>query len=461
MSQLDEALAVAFAELGVSSNGQRPAGATLPDEFWNARDAFGHIRRAAHARQCSAPYLMLATLSRVAAVIPHTLELPPTIGAPRPLCLFTAGIGPSGVGKTSAADVASEPIRIDNPLVADQLPLGSGEGLAEVLFDWVWEDDENGDKRKVKRQTRYGAFMYVDEGQMLADLGKGRKGATLLPTVRTIWTGGTIGNTNASQENRRIVPSGQYTFGIIIGLQPHLAGALLDDADAGTPQRFCWAYATDPGIPDVEPDWPGPLKWEPPSAGELEHIKVQGAYIRHRLPVHPDIVAEIREAGRARARGEVIPDPLDAHGFLARYKVGGLLATLDGHVPAGITPEDWYYAGLLKGYSDAVRHDVVAHVQRTAAEREAATTERLTNRRLHSDAAAEMRRAIDCARRIAAKVHEREWLRRDLFNDLRRWRDVFNEGLEHAIAEGWVVEHVEAGQGADKRILRPGPKRPS
>jgi hypothetical protein len=336
VSRTDEALAAAFAELGVSPDGLDPGVVPmLPEEFWNARDAFGHIRRAAHARQCSAPNLMLATMSRVAAAIPHTLQLPPTIGAPRPLCFFTASIGVSGRGKTSAADVASELIPIRDARVADQLPLGSGEGLAEILFDWVFEKDENGKKQKVKRQTRFGAFMYVDEGQLLADLGKGRKGATLLPTIRTMWTGGTIGNTNASHDARRIVPAGQYIFGIVIGLQPHLAGVLLDDADVGTPQRFCWADAIDPTIPDREPDWPGVLDWQPPSRAELEAIKTSDLYVRHRLPVHPDIVTEIRDAGRARARGEITPDPLDAHGLLAQYKMGGLLAASTGTPPPG------------------------------------------------------------------------------------------------------------------------------
>jgi hypothetical protein len=454
---LEVFLAEYHARHGLSLNGSGPG---LADDFWIARTALDHIRQAAHARQCSAPYLVHVVLARVAAAIPHTIELPPIIGAPRPLCYFTVGFAPSGVGKTNVNDVAAELVPIDDPEVADQLPLGSGEGLAEILFEWVTENDEDGKLRQVKRQTRHGAFVFVDEGQMLTDLGR-RSGSTLLPVLRTIWSGGTIGNTNASRDARRIVPAGQYTFGVAVGLQPHLAGALLDDADAGTPQRFCMAYAIDPTIPDVEPSWPGPLNWQPPGVRQLERIEIRGAYIRHRLDVDPEIFTQVREAGRARARGEIIVDPLDAHGTLLRLKTAGLLAILDGRLDIGA--EDWHLADTLKKYSDTVRTDVVATTKQAAAEREAATTRRLTNRRLHAEAAVETRRIIDCARRIATKVHNEpeRWTFAELRRDLRRWRDVFVAAIDHAKDEGWIVEIPESGQGADKRPLRPGPRRPA
>ena len=71
-------------------------------------------------------------------------------------------LAPPGSGKGDAVTIGAELLPVDEH-VADQLPIGSGEGLAEVLFDFVTEED-NGRPNKVKRQVRYNAFVNIDEG---------------------------------------------------------------------------------------------------------------------------------------------------------------------------------------------------------------------------------------------------------------------------------------------------------
>jgi hypothetical protein len=393
--------------------------------------------------------------------VPHTLELPPIVGAPAALSYFAVLLAPPGVGKSSASDIGTTLIPIGGDRVADQLPLGSGEGLVEVLFDWVDEADEEGKRRKVKRQVRFGAYIYADEGQALADLG-GRSGATLLPTLRTIWTGGTIGNTNASHERRRIVPAGQYVFGVVIGLQDSRAGVLLDDAGTGTPQRFAWAHATDPGIPDDPPDWPGPLTWTPPNPGQLERLVDRSrSYVRHPLEVNPSIVDELRSADLARARGQATTDDLDAHSGLLQLKTAALLALLADRLD--VTPDDWNLATQIKAASDATRAGAINLAAHEAHQRERQTSDRQAARAVASDEAVERRRIVDVARTLATLVHNGRCttvaaLRRSISPARRQ---VLSDALEHAIAEQWIIETAEPGQGDDKRAVHRGARRPA
>jgi hypothetical protein len=439
----------------------------LHDAFWSARPVLQHIRQAAHARQRSAPAVLHVVLARVAAAIPHVIELPPIVGSAAPLCYSVVLLAASGVGKSSASNVGTELLPLnsnfldprDNP-IADGLPLGSGEGLVEVLFDFV--DDENG--KKVKRQVRQNAYVMVDEGQVLTDLGK-RTGSTLLPVIRTIWTGGTIGNTNASQERKRIVPAGQYTVGIVVALQDLRAGALLDDADAGTPQRFAWARATDPSIPDVAPEWPGPLEWGPPSAADLDLEPNAQGYRRARMTVDDSIATELRAADLDRARGQTVDDALDAHAGLLTLKIAGLLAILDGRLH--INFDDWDLAKSIKWASDAVRSEVVTIASQEETRRNEAAGRMLGHRQHVAAETVETRRLtsiVDVARKIAEKV----WSEKEsTVSEIRRklstaQRPVFDDALEHAKGEDWIVEDEEPGQrGGAKRVLRPGDRKPT
>src|SRR5204863_7766177 len=135
--------------------------------------------------------------------------------------------------------------------VVDMMPIGSGEGFVEVLFDY--DEDE---KRKV--QKWHGAVFYIDEGAVLGELSS-RSGTTLLSTLRSAYMHATLGATNASRERKRRVHGTQYVYGLTLGIQPDLAGPILDDAPAGTPQRFVWLRADDPAMTADEIAPPGPL----------------------------------------------------------------------------------------------------------------------------------------------------------------------------------------------------------
>lgn len=432
------------------------------NDFWHARPYLKHIRDAAHARQRSAPAVLGVTLARVAALVDHRLRIPPIVGADAGLSLISVILAPPGVGKSTANHIGAALLPAPEGLdVADQLPLGTGEGLVETFYGTVDEEDpETGKKSKVRRQVRHNAFVFVDEGQVVGEIGN-RKGATLLPTIRTAFTGGTMGNANASEERRRIVPGGSYTLGIVVAMQTSLAGALLDDAEGGTPQRMLWLSAIDPTIPDVPPAWPGPLPWQPPDSEKVRDLRGDGWLVGEEafLGVAQTIQDEIRLADLARARGEVATAALDAHEGLLRLKLAALLAILDGRL--SIDEEDWQLAAVVKAMSDRMRDTVEHTVEQRSAKAEADMSARLARRAVHQVAAVEQRRVVDCARKVAEKVwgEPDRWTRKELFGAMRRYRDVLDDGLNHAVAEGWVTEVVEPGHGDRKRSIRPGMQR--
>lgn len=434
----------------VAGAGRIAVVAGLPEEFWRARPALSHIRQAAHSRQRSAEAVLGSVLARAAAIAPHTLRLPPIVGSAVPLSFYVATIAVTGIGKSSGSAIACELVPAP-AWVADNLPIGSGEGIAEVLFDWVSEPDENGKSRRVKRQTRHNAFLFIDEGDVVFDIGQ-RKGATLLPTLRTAWTGGTLGQTNASEERKRIVPAGSYSYGIVLGLQPARAAQLLTDAPAGTPARFAFTSAHDPTVPDTPPAWPGALRWEPPSRAE-----VAGG-----ITLTPAVEAEVRAADLARIRGRVSVDALDAHGTLLRLKAAALLAVLDGR--RALSDDDWGLAGMFKARSDAERERLVATVAAEGERREAASRRRYAARAAAGEEATRRTRTIDGARRITAKVRAEpdRWTVAELRRSSSRWlREVWDDALDHAIAQRWVVEVSESSHtGDDRRRLRPGEAAP-
>jgi len=225
--------------------------------------------------------------------------------------------------------------------------------------------------------------------------------------------------------------------------------------------------AIDPTIPDAAPSWPGQLPWQPPGSDALRQFQAGrdelywaiGGEIH--LQVAEPIQAEIRSADLGRARGEITTAVLDAHEGLLRLKVAAALAILDGRLDLNV--EDWQLAAEIKRWSDAARDEVEQTLSRQAAEQERQASARLASRAIHTEKAMERRKIVDCARKVAARVwtEPERWTVSELRRSMRSWRDVLDEGLEHAVAEGWVVEAAEPGRGDSKRTVRTGERRPT
>lgn len=350
---------------------------TLPDEFWESRPSLSHIRQAAYARNRSATVVLLATLARLASLQSHETRVDTGLSTAS-LNMMICAVGPAGAGKTSGLRIARELIVPPFAIAGadgyrDGVPLGSGEGVAELFMGEAREEHptetmKDGSPKyvKVRKQVRHNAYAAVDEGETLFRLAE-RSGSTLMTTLRSAWVGETIGQANASAESTRIIKEGQYSLGLVIGVQPVKAGPLFDDAAGGTPQRFCWAHTSDPDIPEEAPEHPGELL-------------ISTSTGPRNITVVDSIKARIRAEDRAANTGELVRDPLDTHEPLHLAKLGALLATLDGRDE--VTEDDWDLAKQVWAMSCAVRNGVIQAVKRTVRAQQVEAYQRDAERRL-------------------------------------------------------------------------------
>ena len=344
----------------------------LPADFYDSRMVFRHIKQAAHSQGRPADVLFYSTLARLSGMISPHIAAVTGISGRASLNIFAAAVGPSGSGKSTGQSGARELILPEDPEFRDGVPVGTGEGIAEMFMGTV--DEPTGEihqrgplkgdpvTRKVRKQVRHNGYIYIDEGQTMATLAM-RQGSTLAETLRRAAVGEALGQTNASEERTRYVAPGSYSLGLFVGFQPSTAVPLLNDASTGTPQRFFWCWSLDPSIPDDPPEWPGPIKTHPGQIKTADPIDVTFPQRIRRM---------LWEERTARNRGDLEVPELDGHAGLMKVKAAALFALMDGGRYA-VTEEDWALAETAWATSCAVRDALVERARREAeAERRAA-----------------------------------------------------------------------------------------
>jgi len=430
----------------------------IPETFWAARPELRHIRKAAHSRNRSGDVALLAVLTRLSALVSHRIRADTGVGDLASLNLFGGIIGPSGIGKSTGVSVAGRllvaPADLD---IRDGLPIGSGEGLAEVFMGVV--EEHTGEIRKgrggtetpvtvqVRKQVRHNAFFYVDEGATLTRLMKERSGSTLGETLRSAAVGQTLGQTNASKDTSRYIPGGSYSLGLLVGFQPETVAPMLEEVAEGTPQRFVWVQVIDPSVPDEQPEWPGELKvWK--TVGVLDPgDEASGAAL---ITFDEGIRAELRAFDTAKQRGQVDlanENPYNSQAPVMKVKLAALLAILAGR--RHVNPEDWRLALLLWESSCEARDAVLDYMQAKQREEQERRTLARIEEEVRVDGArqAEADRRADrtverLALRIAAATRERgPQTRKDIRarvagRDKKHVIDAFN----YAVLREWVVE---------------------
>jgi hypothetical protein len=423
----------------------------LPEEFWNKRKVLQRIRQFAHYRCASGDAVLLAALTRIAAMSHHSVCVD-TGGDSATLNLISAVVGPPGAGKTvsarAARDVLETPAFLSREdAMYDDNPLGSGEGIAETYMGTVEEGtgqfyvkDCAGGRageektRTVRKQIRHNAMFYVDEGEAMLRVSK-REGVTTLPVLRSAWVGATIGANNARSDTTRRIPEGSYSFGLLVGFQPDTVTPILEDRN-GLLQRVLWSSAIDTAIP-----------YEISPIEELIHTALEdefGEVFTGSLALPGCIQTEIRKRRVAAARGDLALDPLEVHGYLARAKVSALLALLDNR--HDISMEDWELSGDIWTVSCAVRdrlielraHDV-REAQRARSMAEAVTKVAIHRAVMRDDETREEKAVTRIATRIAQKVLK-EPLNKKVLNREVAGRDkkYLDKAVEHALDQGWI-----------------------
>ncbi|WJD99744.1 hypothetical protein [Streptomyces antimycoticus] len=393
----------------------------------------------------------------MSGMVSHRIRADTGIAGYASLNLFGGIIGPSGIGKSTGMEVAERlmpaPFGLD---FIDGQPIGSGEGLAEMFIDVVEENTgevrkgrggtETPVTRKVRKQVRHNAFIYIDEGKTITRLMQERSGSTLGETLRSAAVGQTLGQTNASKENSRHIPKGSYSLGLLAGFQPETVAPLFEEVAEGTPQRFVWVQVTDPSIPDQAPPWPGELHaWRDaitaPAGDETS------GYVL--ISFDQTIKDELRAADLAKVRGQVPAEelnPLDSHAPLMRVKLSSLLALLAGR--RHVNTEDWRLAALLWDASCATRDAVLEYsAAQRRAEQEKRTIARIEEevRVDHAKQLAEDTRADKAVERLATRIalltREQGPQTRRAVRDRTAGRDkrYLGDAFNYAVLREWVV----------------------
>lgn len=406
---------------------ERAAGWAPPlgSEIWQARRTLQSIHQFARARR-TAPWAVLGVvLARVVAVTPPNVVLPPLVGGHGSLNIFVALVGPSGAGKGAAERAAAEVVPVGDLVTAS---VGSGEGLAHLYARRV--------RNAVERHTD-NVLLTVAEVDTLTALGS-RRGATLLPELRKAWSGEDLGFSYADPDKRLPIAAHSYRLSMIIGVQPARAGALLEDADGGTPQRLIWLPATDPEAPDLAPPEPFGVEWSPPRwpAGHHRTGRIE-------LKIC-DAAVQVVDASRlAGLRGQTTG--LEAHAPLARLKTAAALALLEGR--AEVTDEDWELAGVVATLSTRTRERVGLELQRAEHHRNVARGEMEGQRAAVAADALNAAAAQRVARALLRMLADGAWAsRKDLRGRLAsRDRQLFEDAVDRLVDAGQIeVDAVSA-----------------
>lgn len=416
-----------------------PALTVDEDAFWDSRPELQHIRTFARARMASPWGVLGVVLARVVVATPHWVVLPAIVGSHASLNLFTALVGPSGGGKGAAESAAGDcfVVKDVNGEEVEVATVGSGEGIGHLYA--------HREKGEVVRD-RDAVLFTVPEVDNLVALA-GRQGATLLPQLRSAWSGEKLGFAYADKAKALPLNRHTYRLGLVLGIQPGRAAPLLEDADGGTPQRFLWMPTDDPGVPDEPPVAPAAPLWQLTGAwvapaGSDPFSGAQGVV---EMPV-PEIARRtIIDNRRARLRGS--GEALDGHALQCRLKVAAALALLAGR--RSVEESDWHLSETIMAVSDATRASVVTYLSSKAAQSNKAKGEAEGTRAVvvaEKIADAQIKRV---ARRVLTLLRVRgEMTRAELRRAVAaRDRQHFDEAVDRLAEAGTVaVQDVEGGQ---------------
>jgi hypothetical protein len=360
-------------------NSDRPL--RLESGFYEFSDSLRFIHDEALYRMVAPDALLFSILARVSASIPPSWVLPAFVGNSTPPSLCVAVVGKSGTGKSAANNTARELLNISNPEYRFDFSLGTGQGLIEAYLRPTKKHEE-GYEDGLKVQRFLGCHFEVDEGSSMVALANKKEDITL-DTIRSLWSGSPVGQTNASTSTSRYLPANSAAFGLVVGFQPEVAATFVTvGAGLGTPQRFLWANAVSPEQTDFPPEARGQLRVE-----ILPHTQTRQVFA-----FDESIAIEVRRRRAAVQRGEIEIDPLEAHDLLKRMKVAACLARLEGEI--FIDPQRWLLAGMITEVSTNVLHDIQEQGQRA----EQARREERSDQKAESDVRVQEKTREACAK---------------------------------------------------------------
>jgi hypothetical protein len=312
------------------------------DTFWDDTPWLIHIHQVARARSVGPWALLGCVIARVIAHTQPSLVLSPVVGSKASLNLIVGLVGPPAAGKDTAIDTAEE--MLPNEDISVPSP-GSGEGIRYCFAHM---------EKNLTVMDRDRAIMRVSEVDTLTAISD-RKGSTVMPELRKLWSGQELGASVADPTRRVRVKAHTYRGCLIVGIQPVRATAILNDRDGGMPQRLLWLPAEDSDAPIEPPPQPDLIPWSLPRFTGT-HLSQPGGWFYLGAPERA--VREIREARHAGLTGQ--ETNLDGHRLLTQRKVAAGLAILHGRWD--VLEDDWRRAEIIMAVSDRTRALVLAAI---------------------------------------------------------------------------------------------------
>lgn len=309
--------------------------------FWDRHDVLKQIRDIADSRMVPPWAVLGVTMARVISAAPPQIVLPPIIHAPASLNFFVALTGPSGAGKSGSKACSYRYIQV--PGEAGRKPLGSGEGIAMSFLEPDPNHVGRGPKPLVRNMV-LGFVFDVDEITSLGELSS-RDGATIQSTLRTAWSGGQLGQTNASVDRIRLVDADTYRVAMVCGVQPRRSQVLFREDGSGSPQRFVWLPAIDP---TMEYDEDAPFT----APRDLVLNMPRFPDVHHEFNVCETAWKAVRRANWEKQTGK--EGALDGHLLLCQLKVAAALVLMCER-NFRITDEWWEAAGIVMAVSNETR----------------------------------------------------------------------------------------------------------
>lgn len=418
------------------------------DGFWNHSPILANLKTFARARRCSPWAVAGITFAYIANATPPNIMLPALIGGPASLNMFIGITGKSGGGKSAAIDAAEYAVNVGEEVA--QAGLGSGEGIAHQYMRW--------DGKELTQHTKSVMFT-LDEIDTFAALNQ-RKGTTTAPMMRTAWMGGKLGQAFADREKRLRLGAHTYRLTLIAGIQMARAGALLDDTDGGTPQRFLWLPAGDPNAPDTAPTEPPRHRWELPKhlIHPYSERMTMDVCTQARTLIDLKRLHNLRELDTDPTTGEDI-DELASHAMLCRLKTAAALALLHGC--EAVTDEYWELSGHVSAISDATRLRTIDVLAKTRREDHMKIAHAKANEQVvitEKMAEAATKRVTAGVRKHVAKSGTDGIPHRDLRGKFRSDdRTYIDDALDDLLTKATIiakpVEDARATQGGTRYIL--------
>jgi hypothetical protein len=325
------------------------------EEFWDSRESLHHILNFARARRVGPWALLGCVLVRVVAATTSKIVLPALAGGQVSLNLYTGIVAFTGGGKGTAESASYEVINLPH---VDVVGPGSGEGIGHLFKAWDT-------KEKQLITIRSSVIISAAEVSTINAM-KARQASTLFPELNKAWMGEPLGFSYVAKEKSLRIKRHDYRLCLITGVQPANANVILDDVDSGSPARYLWMPASDPGRPVVQPNQPPMWRGWTLANSVSNFDSIDPTQLR---PM--DVCQTARDAVDQAALdrlAEVPTDPFNSHALLSRLKTAAALALLENR-SAAITEEDWQLAGVVHAVSDRTRLrmiDTLKTRQRTA-----------------------------------------------------------------------------------------------